>query len=456
MSTILFNIFAFIVALGLLITFHEYGHFWVARKVGVKVLRFSIGFGKPIWSRVGKVDNTEYAVAAIPLGGYVKMLDEREGNVDPSERHRSFNTQSVWARIAIVAAGPIANFLLAIVAFWLAFIIGVNGIVPLVGDVSENSIAARAGFASEEKILSVAGEATPTWDAVRLKLIKAVLKEHSNEVEVEVETPHGDVLTRRLDTTGLDLLNGESELLSDLGLTYWWPDVEPIIGGVQPSGAADLAGLQAGDKVVSADGTQIESWQAWVMFVRERPEKTFSVIVDRRGVATQLLLTPRSKAVNDTTIGFIGAYETQTESIFNRIKTTVHYSPVEAVSMAVARTWDMTMMTLRVMAKLVVGEASLDNISGPITIAQYAGQSASIGLTHYLGFLAMISISLGVLNLLPIPMLDGGHLLYFFVEVVKGSPVSEKVQMVGQQIGMLALLALMSLAFYNDVLRLMG
>ena len=455
MIDFLFSAVAFIVALGALITIHEFGHFWVARKAGVKVLRFSVGFGKPLFKKIGKKDNTEFVVAAIPLGGYVKMLDEREGPVAPAERHRSFNNQSVWARIAIVAAGPIANFLLAIVAYWAMFIIGISGVVPLIGGVEENSAASRAGFQIEDKIIAVQGKQTRTWNQVRLAVLDASL-DASGLMEVTVEDKDGTTRIRTLAVDSEGILKGKGDVIGDLGLQHWWPQVEPIIGGVSEDGAAKRAGLQAGDRVLTVNNQALQTWRDWVNIVRENPARPMELVIERDGIQMPLTVTPDERSHASGTIGYIGAWEGQSRLLLEKVRTVVRFSPIDAVTAALERTKDMSVLTVQMLWKLIVGQASIENISGPITIAQFAGQSASVGIDHYLGFLALISISLGVLNLLPVPMLDGGHLLYFFIEVIRGKPVSEKVQLFGQQIGMVLLAGLMSIAFYNDILRLIG
>lgn len=454
MTDFLFNIIAFVVALGALITIHEFGHFWVARKSGVRVLRFSIGFGKPLLRKVGK-DGTEYVLAAIPLGGYVKMLDEREGEVPADQLDQAFNNKSVWARIAIVAAGPIANFILAVIAYWAMFVIGISGVLPLVGGVEEQSAAARAGFQYEDQITAVGGVETRSWNEVRLALVDKSMEQESF-IDIEVRDQDGHVANRNLVVDSDGLLNGKGDVIGDLGIKHWWPDVAPVIGGVSPDGAAEESGLLPGDEILLANGQAVKNWRAWVELIRANPEKTIELLIDRDGQQQALELRPKIRESGETRIGFIGAWETQSAELLNRVRIVVSYDPLEAISAAVQRTWNMSVLTVQMMGKLVVGEASIDNISGPITIAKIAGQSASIGFDHYLSFLALISISLGVLNLLPVPVLDGGHLLYFFIEVLTGKPLSDRVQMFGQQIGMLLLAGLMSIAFYNDISRLIG
>ena len=456
MFDILFNVVAFIVALGVLITFHEYGHYWVARKAGVKVLRFSVGFGKPLWRRVGGVDNTEYVIAAIPLGGYVKMLDEREGDVPPEERQRAFNTQSVYKRIAIVAAGPIANFLLAIATYWLMFLIGISGIVPLVGEIQTDTVAARAGFVEEDRITAVDGKDVQSWDEVRFSVLDSSLGSDEVPVVFTVEERDGLPAQRIIAEDFSALLKQDGDPLQNLGLTYWLPTFEPVIAQLQPDGPAELAGVEVGDRVLAFDKEPIDDWNDLVRLVQAHPQETIVLTVDRDGVAQDISIVTAERMLQGQRRGLIGAVG-QGPSVESREKmqTTTRYGLVDGLVNAVQRTWEMSSLTLTMLGKLITGQAALSNISGPVTIAQYAGQSAAIGFDHYLNFIAIISISLGILNLLPIPMLDGGHLLYFSIEWIKGSPVSESVQLFGQQLGIVLLGGLMCLAFYNDFWRLM-
>lgn len=449
------SVIAFIIALGLLVSIHEYGHFWVARKVGVKVLRFSVGFGKSLWTRVGKVDKTEYTVAAIPLGGYVKMLDERVEPVPPGERHRAFNRQPLWARSAVVIAGPLANFLLAVLAFWLVMMIGIRGIAPVIGPVTPDTPAANAGFQENDQLLSINGTATPSWSDARLELLDSGLNSDRPTL-IEVETADGRKATRELLLADTAILKESGDPIERMGFTAWFPEIEPIIGTVLPDGAAAEAGLQPGDRILSIDDEPIADWREFVAKVQPSANTELQLLVQRGDASLSLAVTPQPVDIGNNTIGRIGVSENQSASLFEKVRVTVQYSPIAALGKALERTWEMTKLMLSMLVKLVVGQASLDNISGPISIAQYAGQSASVGIDHYINFIAMISISLAVLNLLPIPMLDGGHLMYFAIEAVTRKPVSERVQLIGQQLGLFLLGGLMFLAFYNDIFRLLG
>ncbi len=452
--SILVNILAFVVAVGVLVTFHEFGHFWVARRLGVKVLRFSVGFGRPLWRRVAGADRTEYVIAAIPLGGYVKMLDEREGPVPEAELGRAFNRQPVAKRIAIVAAGPLANILFAVLAYWLMFVIGVNGIRPVVGEVAPDSPAAQAGLQAGDEILAVGGDSTPTWQSTSLALLDQALE--SGVVRLRVRRQGTDVGPVQLDLRDSRALLGEGDLLDKMGITPWRPRLEPVIGELVPGGAAERSGLEPGDRILSADGVPMEDWSQWVAFVRAHPDERVALEVERAGQRLALSLQIDAKRVEGETIGRIGAYPRVDRSQMERMRVTVRYGPLQAVARALDKTRDVSILTLRVLWKLVTGEAALSNISGPVTIAEYAGVSALIGVSAFLGALALFSISIGILNLLPVPVLDGGHLLYYLVELVKGSPVSEATEAVGQRIGFALLAGLMALALYNDFARLLG
>ena len=455
--SILTSLLAFIVAIGVLVTIHEFGHYWVARKMGVKVLRFSVGFGKPIWLRRAGPDQTEYVIASIPFGGYVKMLDEREGEVDPHELERAFSRKSVWRRIAIVAAGPAFNFLFAILAYYLMFLAGVGGIKPVIGEVSNPSPAHSAGIQQRDVILSVNGIDTPSWEKARFTMLQEAVD--APRLVLTVQGEDLQIYERVIDIRGLELLKSDQiDLMRDLGISSWRPDIPPTIAEVMSDGAAEEAGLLAGDTIIALDGIRIENASQWVQLIRGNPQKTMPLRVQRGGSEVELSLTPRSRSEDGETFGYIGVRNQVDipESIRREMTVVERHGPVDAMLEAMDKTWRMSWLTLRVLGKLVTGEASVRNLSGPITIAHYAGITARIGLEPFLAFLAIISISLGVLNLLPVPMLDGGHLLYYFVEVFKGSPVSEQTEIIGQKIGILLLFCLMSIAIYNDVLRLVG
>ncbi|MCF6210247.1 MAG: sigma E protease regulator RseP [Gammaproteobacteria bacterium] len=454
MSTFITSVLALIVTLGLLIAFHEFGHYWAARKLGVKVLRFSIGFGKPLWSRRHGPDDTEYVIAAFPLGGYVKMLDERAEEVPESERHRAFNNQSVWRRIVIVAAGPVFNFIFAIFAFWLMYMLGVQGMKPVIGEVTPSSIAAEVGFRAGDEIVTIGDRATPTWGAVRITLLDKALDQDS--IELRVRDDDGRERQLSLPVSGIPTENKQEDLLRYVGITPWRMNYPPVLGELASDGAALKAGLQSGDRILSTDGEPITDWMSLVEFVRAHPQQTVKLQIDRDGLQQTVEVHIASLATDGGVIGRIGAGPAPAGSLPEEMQAEIRFGPISAVAEALSKTWQMSSLTLRMIGKMIVGEVSLENLSGPITIATYAGYSASVGITSFLYFLAIISISLGVLNLLPIPLLDGGHLMYYLVEIVKGSPVSDAVQMQFQRLGIALLAMLMLLAFYNDLNRLWG
>ena len=447
------TIIAFIVALGILVTIHEYGHFWVARKVGVKILRFSVGFGRRVWSTKRGEDGTEFVIAAIPLGGYVKMLDEREGDVPRELRHRAFNNQTLAARTAIVVAGPMANFLFAIIAYWAMYMVGVSGPLPVVGNIAENSLASNAGLRAGEEIKRVNGEAAPTWDNVFRSAITAILDSGSIVLRVaDSDARERDVLIN-LGTLSIDDLS-RGEFFEKVGFEPYQAPIEPKIGSVIAGEPAARAGIRRGDKIVSANGEKIEDWIAWVKYVRARPGEPIDVGLLREGVPVAVSLTPKALRVDGDVIGRIGA-EVDVSTIAPAPVGLERYGFWAAMPRAYERTGEVIATTLKFLRKMVLGEASVENLSGPISIAHYARQSAEMGLSRFLDFLGLVSISLGVLNLLPIPLLDGGHLLYYLLEFVTRRPVPESVQIFGQQIGFVLLLGLMGLAVYNDIMRMM-
>ena len=451
---ILLTLVAFIVALGVLIVFHELGHFLAARLFGVKVLRFSIGFGRALWRFRSGRDKTEWVIAALPLGGYVKMLDEHEGPVPPEEAHRAFNRQSVWRRVAIVAAGPAANFLLAVAFYWVLFVAGVQEAKPIVGAPEPGTPAAAAGLERGETILKINGEPMASWQQVRWRMLQLAVEKQN--VQLEVVDPKQHLALRTLDLSTFDLEGFENDPLARLGLKLDWPDAEPVVGEVLKGDAAERGGLRPGDRVVSIDGRVTRFWEDVVKIVRSKPEQDLHFVVRRDGRDMDITLRPAPAKENGQRIGRIGAGggKVDPEIRKNRV-TLVRYAPVAAFGKSLERTWETTVFSLKMIGKMVVGQISWRNLSGPVTIADYAGQSAQLGLIAYIQFLALISISLGVLNLLPIPLLDGGHLLYYVVEIFKGSPVSERVMELGQRVGLTLLLFLMAFAIYNDFNRLL-
>lgn len=453
--SILHNLFFFIIAIAVLVTFHEFGHYWVARKLGVKVLRFSVGFGRPLirWRRHTKEgDEIEFVIAAIPLGGYVKMLDEREAEVAENDKSRAFNNQSISKRFAIVFAGPAFNFILAIFFYWIVFILGSTVDRPFVGIPEPDSIVENAGFQAQDEVLTVGNSEIKSWNEFRMEILNQGLD--GGTLDISVRDSDGLEYTRKLELGDMKLLADEGDIFKNIGFSQWWPMLRAEIGGVLEKGAAANAGLQQGDIVLRVDGVAMDGWLDLVEAIRKKPNAAMQFTVSRNGVEKTLTVIPGSRKVGEQEQGFIGAYQHVPEEVRQQLITRLEYSPLEALPKAIIKTWDMSTLTLRVLWKMVTGEAALSNISGPITIATYAGVTASIGLVSFLSFLAVISVSLGVLNLLPIPMLDGGHLFYYLIEIVKGSPVSEAFELRGQQVGIVLLALLMSAAIFNDIQRL--
>ena len=452
---LLITITAFVVALGCLIVIHEFGHYLVARVCNVKVLRFSVGFGKPLWGKALGRDGTEWVIAAFPLGGYVKMADEREGEVAPQDLPRAFNRQPVHRRFAIVLAGPVANFLLAIFLYWILFLHGVPGIKPVLGPIAPGAPAARAGFVSGELIVKIGDEPVATWQDARWKLLQhAVQKAH---VSIEVRNEKGEIAWRKLDLSGLSANDLDSDFLKALGFMRLQPALKPVIGSIVNDGAAARAGLRAGDEITGIDTQRITSWEQVVDMVRSHPDQALTFEVSRQGVRLPAMaITPGRVIENGRSTGKIGAAPLIDRNAMAGLFTEVRYGPLESMVKALQKTWDTSIFSLKMLGKMMVGEVSLKNLSGPITIADYAGQTAQSGWISYLLFLALISISLGVLNLLPIPLLDGGHLMYYMFEIFKGSPVSDRVIEIGQHVGMALLFTLMAFALYNDINRLIN
>jgi regulator of sigma E protease len=447
----LYMIVGTLVALGVLVTFHEFGHFWVARRCGVKVLRFSVGFGTPL-IRWHDRQGTEYVVAAIPLGGYVKMLDEREGNVPPELADQSFNRKTVYQRIAIVSAGPIANFLLAIVFFWALAMMGSQQVRPVIGAVEAGSLAQKAGLVAGQEIVAVDGEPTSGWSAVNLQLVRRLGE--SGTLALKVREPGATADTPRelvLD----DWLKGaeEPDPIKSLGIRPWRPALPPVLAELDPKGPAQAAGLKTGDKLVALDGRAVDEWQQVVDWVRERPNAKISLRVERDGAQLDVPLTLATRGEGKAAGGYLGAGVKGIDWPPEMLRE-VSYGPLAAVAEGASRTWTMSVLTLDSLRKMLFGELSVKNLSGPITIAKVAGASAQSGIGDFLNFLAYLSISLGVLNLLPIPVLDGGHLLFYLIEWARGRPLSERVQGWGVQIGISLVVGVMLLALVNDLGRL--
>jgi len=458
MSEFLGSIWWLLVALGLLITFHEFGHFWVARRMGVRVLKFSIGFGKSLWSRTAK-DGTQYAISVIPLGGFVKMLDEREGEVQAQDLDHAFNRKTVWARIAIVVAGPVFNLIFTLLAFWLMFLVGMPASRPVIGEVS--GIAASAGLEPGDRILSIDGDSTDTWSHALLSLISHALDR--DQVALDVEEENGGQRSVQLDLSQLGGDFKEEKTLEYIGITPWRLKVPAIVGKVSPASPAFSSGFKTGDKILTVAGEDVPDW-AWVGALVQKHGKAgqaLSVRVERAGgildievipeknstgiFSSRLILGITNKAVDDS-------LQKQASRTYYMHK----YGLLDGFSAAASEMWRMTQSTLGLLRRMLTGSASVRNLSGPISIAQFANDSANAGLSSFLFFLGAISLSLGILNLLPIPVLDGGHLFYYLIELAKGSPVSEQFQARGQYFGLLALFGLMGIAFFNDILRLVG
>lgn len=453
--SVITTIVAFVVALGLLIVFHEYGHYLAARFFDVKVLRFSVGFGRPLLSRRSGPDETEWALGGFPLGGYVKMLDEREGPVAPAEAHRAFNRQSVYKRFVIVAAGPIANFLLAILLYWGLFLTGVPGVRPVIGAPLPDSPAAAAGFQSGETLTRVDGEPLQTWQDARWALLKAGIARAA--VKIETAGTTGNIAFRTLDLSGLGPEDLDGEFIETIGLTRFQPHLAPRVGQVMSGRPAERAGLKAGDEIIAIDGRAIEGWDEVVRAISQSPDVSLEIDVQRaNGVLDRIAVVPEAVTENGKRVGRIGFAPLVDPRAMEHLRTEVRYGFFEGLTRAIARTWEMSLFSLKMMGKMIVGDVSLKNLSGPLTIADYAGQSAQMGWVPYLSFLALVSVSLGVLNLLPIPLLDGGHLMYYMAEIIKGRPVSERALEMGQHVGIALLFTLMAFAIYNDLTRLLG
>ena len=449
MLSVLWSFAAFIVALGILITVHEFGHFWVARRCGVKVERFSIGFGKALWRRTDR-QGTEYVIALIPLGGYVKMLDERVESVPPELRRQAFNNKTILQRAAIISAGPLANFIFAIFAYWLVFIIGVPGVRPVVGEIVSGSPAAEAQITPGTELKAVDGIETPDWDAVRMALVARI----GDDNTLITVAPFGSEQTsdKTVNLRNWHFEPDKQDPVASLGIQPRGPQIESVLAQVQKNSAASKAGLQAGDRIVKVDGQPLDQWQSFVAIVRDNPAKKIALEVERQGSTVDVTLTPDVNPRNKAE-GFAGVIP-RIIPLPDEYKTVRQYGPFAAFGEASAKTWQLMKLTVDMLGKLIVGDVKLSNLSGPISIAQGAGMSAEYGLIYYLMFLALISVNLGIINLFPLPVLDGGHLLFLLIEKIKGGPVSERVQDFSYRIGSIVLVLLMGLALFNDFSRL--
>ena len=449
MIDVIWKLGAFVVVLGTLVVFHELGHYLVARWCGVKVLRFSVGFGRVVWARRYGPDRTEWAVSAIPLGGYVKMADEREDELPIEDLPRAFNRQSVWRRIAIVAAGPVANLLLAVLLFAGTYLAGVPGQRAVLAPPAPSTAAAAAGVADGDVVVSVDGEPVASVQELRWRIVKS---QGRGSVDLAVERRDGSRSTLPLSLRGLAVPDWEGNPLAALGLR---PDLgAPMVDEVVAGKPAQAAGLRSGDRIVAVDGRPARSPSDVAGATNAKPGEKIVYRVRRDGVEQELAVVPEAVEQGGRRIGLAGLRLRVDPAAIERVAITVRSGPIDALAAGAGKTWELSVFTLRMLGRMIVGEASLKNLSGPITLADYAGQSAQAGLLTFVGYLALISISLGVLNLLPIPLLDGGHLLYYLTEIVLGRPLSDRAFEVGQRIGMALLAVLMTLALVNDVSRL--
>ncbi|MCF7354313.1 sigma E protease regulator RseP [Vibrio sp. CK2-1] len=452
MTGILWNLASFIVALGILVAVHEFGHFWVARRCGVKVEKFSIGFGKSLWSRKGK-DGVEYSISMIPLGGFVKMLDSRVDEVAEQDKHLAFDHKSLWRRSAIVAAGPAFNFFFAIFAYWLVFMIGVPAVKPVIGDVTPNSIISQAGIESGMELKEISGIQTSDWDSVNMALIS-----HIGDDQIVMKVASADELgverTVTLNTQDWKFDPEVDSAMGTLGFQPYRPEIISTISSITEGSAAEKSGLQVGDKLIAINGEAVTTWQQFVDTVVANPEQEVSLKVNRNGQDLTLSLFPASKTLkNGDTIGFAGVAPSMGEWP-ESYRFEQKFGVLASIPKAVEKTGQIIDLTLTMLKKLITGDVGIKNLSGPISIAKGAGATADYGLVYFLGFLALISVNLGIINLVPLPVLDGGHLLFFAIEAVIRRPVPEKVQEVGYRIGSAAIFSLMLIAIFNDFARL--
>ncbi|MBF0264768.1 MAG: RIP metalloprotease RseP [Gammaproteobacteria bacterium] len=455
MPEIISTLIAFILAIAILVSIHEYGHYIVARWFDIKILKFSIGFGRALFKKIGKKDQTEYVIASIPLGGFVKMLDENEGEVSKHELHRAFNRQSVYKRFAVVSAGPLVNLIFAVVAFWLMYIIGVQGIIPKMGLLDKDSIAWQSGLREGDVIAQVADEKTPTWSAMNEALIPFFI----DREQVSVTLADQRVVSLKLDQISAD--KDLKDIHASIGMELYIPKVPAIISEVVKGKPAEMAGMQKGDKIININGIKINSWQELVTYVKPRPNESMTIDLKRQSnnndeeiIHTQLV-TASIKSQGQV-IGILGIRHQQDKELLNSFFATNQYEVFPALIKSIEKTWDMSLLTLKMMGRMLIGQASIENISGPITIAEVAGHSYRQGVEYFLRFLAIVSLSLGIINLLPIPMLDGGHLSFYLYEMIVGRQLPQSQQELFFKFGIIILVMLMSIAFFNDINRLLS
>ncbi|MFM9971049.1 MAG: RIP metalloprotease RseP [Burkholderiales bacterium] len=448
--SLLITLLAFVLALAILIVFHEYGHYLAARMCGVRVLRFSMGFGRPLISRQFSKDGTQWVISAIPLGGYVKMLDENEGPVAPEQLQQTFNRQSVWRRIFIVAAGPGANFLLAILLYWALYISGIPDARPMIAQPALGSVAASTGLKRGDILVQIDHEVVSTWQEARWRLLQLAV--NRSEIDLEVLDRRGETIRKVLDLRQFDLEGLEGDPVARLGIRLYRPDA--VIGKAIPGGEAEKAGMRPGDRILSVDGKTIGTWDEFVLYVRSKADVSVRLRISNNSGESDLSITPRAVSERGKQIGRIGAEPALDEEETKNLYTTIRHGPIDSLGLALNKTWETSIFSLQMIGRMITGDVSWKNISGPVTIADYAGQSAQAGWLPYLLFIAIVSISLGVLNLLPVPLLDGGHLMYYVAEIAMGRPLSEKTMEFGQRIGVALLLVLMVFALYNDFSRL--
>lgn len=450
MGDVVTSLLAFIVAISILVAVHEYGHYIVGRWMGMKVLRFSIGFGKPIWTWVRGADKTEYCISAIPMGGYVRFLDGREGPVDSADEGRAFDHRPIPARIAVLLAGPMFNFIFAVLAYWALFVGGIPTLQPAVGDVVADSYAADAGLQFGDKIIAVGDQQTPDWESTLVNIFDELVA--NGQVPLTLESDNGRQRRATIDVgDDASRLTEPNMLFEGLGFRPWQPPA--VIAELTPDGAAQRSGLIVGDRITSIDGEPIQTYSNLISVVSARPDERVSLgyVRDNREYLIEVSLG--NQQVEGETRGLLGVRGSNDFGEFAYLR---KYGPIESLSKGAERTWASSLFTLRMLGRMITGDVSIKNISGPINIAQFAGDSAQRGLPEFLAFLALVSISLGVLNLLPVPILDGGQIVFQTIELAKGSPLSERSQIIGQQFGIFALLLLMSFAFYNDIARMLG